>query len=212
MFTGIIEEIGKVKHIKKGPKSIALTITAHKVLNDTLVGDSISTNGVCLTVTHINSQEFTVDVMYETLKRTNMQGISINQVVNLERALTLKSRLGGHMVSGHIDGIGKLISITREDIANVLTINTSKDITKYIIKKGSVTVDGISLTVVDVDQVSFKVSIIPHTENQTTLLIKKVGDLLNIECDMIGKYVEKLLQGNENGKYLTLESLKTYGY
>lgn len=212
MFTGIIEEIGKVKRIKKGPKSVALVVHAKKVLEDTRVGDSIATNGICLTVTQMNHEEFTVDVMDETIKRSNMQYLKVGSKVNLERALTLQTRLGGHMVSGHIDGIGTIVSVQKVDIAHIYTITASKDILKYVIKKGSIALDGISLTVVDVNEKQFKVSIIPHTKDETILFSKYVGDSLNIECDLIGKYVEKLLQANNQKNGITTEMLQKYGF
>lgn len=211
MFTGIIEEIGKIKKIKQGSKSVVLTIEAAKVLNDTAIGDSIATNGVCLTVTHIDHNSFEVDVMHETLKRSNLYELKINSLVNLERALTLSSRLGGHMVSGHIDGVGTISNITKDDIAYRITITTEPHITRYIIDKGSITIDGISLTVIKVTTQSFEVSIIPHTKEETTLLSKRVGDTVNLENDMIAKYVEKLLE-HKPSESLTEDILKKYGY
>jgi len=211
MFTGIIEEIGKIKKIRQGSKSVSLTIEAAKVLNDTQIGDSISTNGVCLTVTHKDGMSFDVDVMSETLKRSNLYDLKINSLVNLERALTLQTRLGGHMVSGHIDGVGVISNITKDDIAYLLTIQTKPHITKYIIEKGSIAIDGISLTVVGVENESFVVSVIPHTKDETTLLSKMIGDTVNLECDMIAKYVEKLLNNKEPEK-LSEAMLKKYGY
>lgn len=211
MFTGIIEEVGTVNRIRKGSKSVALTISAKKVLENTAIGDSIATNGVCLTVTEKYPNSFTVDVMFETLNRTNIKDLTVGSPLNLERALTLNSRLGGHMVSGHIDGIGKIISIHKEDIASIYTIETDPDLLKYIIKKGSIAIDGISLTVVDVNDQRFSVSIIPHTIAETTLSKRKVYDSVNIECDLIGKYVEKLLK-TENSSNISETMLKNYGF
>lgn len=193
MFTGIIEEIGKVKGIKEGEKSSVLIIEAKDVLEGTIIGDSISVNGVCLTVTELLSNSFQVDVMAETLDRSNIGQLTINQELNLERALNLEKRLGGHIVSGHIDGTGTIQEYREDDNAVWVTIAASSDLLRYIIEKGSIAVDGISLTVAQVDESSFAVSIIPHTAEQTILLKKNVGDTVNIECDMIGKYVEKLL-------------------
>lgn len=211
MFTGIIEEIGRIKKISHGAKSACLGIEAHKVLKDTHIGDSIATNGVCLTVTDMKPGYFEVDVMHETLKRSNLAELKTGSSVNLERALTLNTRLGGHMVSGHIDGIGTIHRIYKEDIAQKIVISTTKDITKYIINKGSIAIDGISLTVVYVLDHEFEVSIIPHTKDETTLLSKKVGDTVNLECDLIGKYVEKLLS-NKGSQGVTEEMLKKFGY
>ncbi|MDO9629275.1 MAG: riboflavin synthase, partial [Acholeplasmataceae bacterium] len=211
MFTGIIEEIGIVKSIKKGPKSAVLTISASKVLKDTKLGDSISTSGVCLSVTKMDEQSFTVDVMNETLNRTTIQRLTPGSRVNLERAMQVGDRFGGHIVSGHIDGVGTISSITKLDIARLIYIQANSDILKYIIDQGSIAIDGISLTVVKVDQYGFSVSIIPLTQKDTTLLDKRVGEAVNLECDVISKYVEKLL-GSTNQKGITLESLKKYGF
>ena len=211
MFTGIIEEIGKIKHIDQRTKHVTLTIQATKILEDTKKGDSISTNGVCLTVTDLASDEFKVDMIYETLNRTTMKELKIGSKVNLERALTLSTRLGGHMVSGHIDGIGRIENIVKDDRALVMNIKTEPHILKYIIEKGSVAIDGISLTVVDVHPHSFQVSIIPHTQYETILIHKKVNDIVNIECDLIGKYVEKLIHSQEHHP-LTEAYLKNMGY
>lgn len=197
MFTGIIEEIGEVKYIKKGINSSRLLIKAKKVLENTKIGDSVSTNGVCLTVTNISNDNFEADVMSETLRRSNLGGLKIGSKVNLERALTLEKRLGGHIVSGHIDGTSKIISFLREDNAIWITLKADKNILKYIIFKGSVTIDGVSLTVAYVDDEIFKVSIIPHTRSETNLLSKNINETVNIECDLIGKYVEKLLGLNQ---------------
>ncbi|MCQ4923679.1 riboflavin synthase [Tissierella carlieri] len=193
MFTGIVEEIGKVQGIRRGEKSFTLTISGSLVLDKTFIGDSICTNGVCLTVTKINNNSFEADVMVETLRRSNLGVLKIGSYVNLERALALDKRLGGHLVSGHIDGVGEIISREKEDNATWITIKASPDILRYIIEKGSITIDGISLTVAYVDEYVFKVSIIPHTSINTTLLDKIRGDKVNLECDLIGKYVEKLL-------------------
>lgn len=193
MFTGIIEEIGTIKSIKKGEKSSVLTIKGPKVVQGTRIGDSISTNGVCLTVTKIENDSFETDVMSESLKRTTIGELTSGSSVNLERALSLETRLGGHMVSGHIDGTGKIKAFRQDDNAVWVTVEASTDVLRYIIEKGSIAIDGVSLTVVLVDDQSFQVSIIPHTSEETVLLTKQPGDKVNLECDMIGKYVEKLL-------------------
>lgn len=194
MFTGIIEEIGEIQSIKKGDKSSRLLIKANKVLKDTKIGDSISTNGVCLTVTSISSNSFEADVMAETLRKSNLGDLKKLNKVNLERALSIKSRLGGHIVSGHIDGVGKIADFTKEDNAVWITIKAPTEILRYIVLKGSIAIDGVSLTVAYVDDEIFKVSIIPHTGDETILLNKKIGETVNLECDVIGKYVEKLLK------------------
>ncbi|WP_333638259.1 riboflavin synthase [Tissierella praeacuta] len=193
MFTGIVEEIGKIQGIKKGEKSSTLIISASRVLDKTFVGDSICTNGVCLTATKINKGSFEADIMAETLRRSNLGNLKIGSPVNLERALTLDKRLGGHLVSGHIDGVGEIVSRQKEDNALWITIKTSAEILKYVIEKGSIAIDGISLTVAYVDENIFKVSIIPHTGGHTILLDKPQGETVNLECDQLGKYVEKLL-------------------
>ncbi|MDU2123801.1 MAG: riboflavin synthase [Clostridium celatum] len=217
MFTGIIEELGVIQEIKKGSKSSKLLIKANKVLESTKVGDSICTNGVCLTVTDLKINSFEADIMAETLRRSNLGDLKVGSKVNLERALTLQSRLGGHIVSGHIDGTGEVISLVKEDNATWVTIKTTNDILRYIVLKGSITIDGISLTVAYVDDKSFKVSIIPHTAQETTLLNKTNGDTVNLECDVISKYVEKLMGLTPMDKYnesasITEDFLKINGF
>lgn len=194
MFTGIIEEIGQIKHIALGTKSSAMIIGADKVLDDVKIGDSISTNGVCLTVSRFGSDYFEADVMAETMRRTNFRELKPGDKVNLERAMQLNGRFGGHIVSGHVDGTGVIVSMKKEENAVWVSIGTNENILKYIVEKGSITIDGISLTVTYVDDHIFKVSIIPHTGAQTTLLGKKIGDSVNLENDLIGKYVEKMLK------------------
>ena len=191
MFTGIIEEIGTVKQLVPGKVSYRLTVSAGKVLEGTQVGDSIATNGICLTVTAIHGNNFDA----ETVRRTNFSSLHAGSRVNLERALTPMSRLGGHIVSGHIDGTGTISDMTREDNAVWVTVQTKPDLLKYMIEKGSIAIDGVSLTIAYVDDSCFKVSVIPHTGEETILLKKKPGDTVNLECDLIGKYVEKLLLG-----------------
>lgn len=193
MFTGIIEEIGKIQSVTKGEISAKISINAKKVLEDVKLGDSISTNGVCLTVTNFTRSNFTVDVMAETMRRTNLSILSQGAEVNLERALKVGDRFGGHIVSGHIDGTGRITEFKKEDNAIWVTIRTDSSILKYIIPKGSIAIDGISLTVAYVDEEVFKVSVIPHTKDFTTLLHKNIGDMVNLECDLVGKYIEKLI-------------------
>lgn len=193
MFTGIVEEIGTVKNIIKGSRSIKLAIAAQKVLENTNLGDSIAVNGVCLTVTALGKNGFTADVMPESMSKTNMGKLKPGDRVNLERALTLASRLGGHIVSGHIDGVGEIIDMEKDDNAVRVTLTASSKVMKYIVSEGSVALDGVSLTVAHLGESDFTVSLIPHTAQVTTLLDKKVGDKLNVENDVVGKYVERLL-------------------
>lgn len=193
MFTGIIEEIGTIKGIKRGNRSVVLEVKAKKVLEDLKVGDSIATNGVCLTVTSFSGGSFCADVMPETMQRSNLGGLHAGDPVNLERALSLNGRLGGHIVSGHVDGMGKIVGREKDENAIWVTIATSADLLRYIVEKGSITIDGISLTVVAVTDSGFTVSIIPHTQDETTLVKKQVGDDVNLENDVIAKYVEKLM-------------------
>jgi len=197
LFTGIIEEVGKVQEVIKATKSAKIVIDARKVLEDVMIGDSISTNGVCLTVTEFSTSSFVVDVMAETMRRSNLHLLKVGDEVNLERALRVGDRLGGHIVSGHIDGTGIITEYEKEDNAVWVTISARREILRYIVQKGSITIDGISLTVAYINDKVFKVSIIPHTKEITTLLRKKVGDLVNLECDMVGKYVEKLIMNKE---------------
>lgn len=193
MFTGIVEEIGLVKEIIPGNKSIKLTIKCEKIMDDVKVGDSIAVNGICLTVTSLDNGAFTADVMPQTMRKTNLGNLRTGEKVNLERALRPVDRMGGHIVSGHIDGTGVILSKEEEDNAIWLEISAPSDILKYIVVRGSVALDGVSLTVAYVDEKSFKVSLIPHTASVTILGSKKPGDRINIECDMLGKYVEKLM-------------------
>lgn len=193
MFTGIIEEIGTIKSINSTGISSQLCINANKILEDTKIGDSIAVNGVCLTVTSIKSNLFTADVMAETLRRSNLGSLLPQSKVNLERAMPANGRFGGHIVSGHIDGTGTIVETKPEGNAVWIKINCSDNLLKYIIHKGSITIDGISLTVAKVTDSDFSVSIIPHTAANTTLLQKKSGDVVNLENDVVGKYIEKLL-------------------
>lgn len=209
MFTGIIEEMGVLKDSVKGNESVHLTIQAEKVLENTQIGDSIATNGVCLTVVKMTDDSMTVDVMHETLKNTNLGLLSKGDSLNLERALMPSSRMGGHFVSGHVDGVGIIESIRDDGIAKRLKIKVPEALTKAMIEKGSIAVDGISLTLVGVHQDAFEISLIPHTQDVTTLLKKSVGDTVNIETDMIGKYLEKMLQGKKD---VTSSDLRKWGY
>lgn len=198
MFTGIIEEIGTVVSISKGAKSSSLTLQGDVIFEDMHIGDSIAVNGVCLTVTEMNTKTFTADVMAETLRRSSLGSLTKGSKVNMERAMAANGRFGGHIVSGHIDGTGEIESFVKEDTAVWVTIQTTEKILKYIIEKGSITIDGISLTVAYVDNRCFKVSLIPHTAGHTTLLTKKAGDIVNLENDIVGKYIDKLMHFDDS--------------
>lgn len=211
MFTGIIEEIGKIKSVTRGSRSVTLEVEARKVLEDTRTGDSIATNGVCLTVTALTPTSFRADVMPETMRRTALGMLKPDERVNLERALCLNSRLGGHLVAGHVDGTGRITDMQRDDIAVWITVAASPALLRYVIGKGSVTVDGVSLTVAYVDEAVFKVSVIPHTQEQTTLTSKRVGDVVNLENDLIARYVEKFVGGEGHGG-LSLDFLQANGF
>ncbi len=193
MFTGIVEEMGCVKSVQHGAVSSFVEIKAEAVLSDAHIGDSIAVNGVCLTVTNITADSFRADVMNETLSRSSLGTLRQGSFVNLERAMSANGRFGGHIVSGHIDGTGTIADIKKDGIAVWYTITSSPEILRYIVEKGSVAIDGISLTVADVSDTDFKISVIPHTAAQTVLGFKKSGDIVNIENDIIGKYVEKLM-------------------
>ncbi|MCR5149515.1 MAG: riboflavin synthase [Eubacterium sp.] len=200
MFTGLIEEVGRIKSIIHGQASAILYIKASKIMDDVHIGDSIAVNGVCLTATSVNPDGFTADVMAETLRRSNLGDLGSGSQVNLERAMAANGRFGGHIVSGHIDGTGVIRSFQKEDNAIWVTISCKSEILRLIVEKGSITIDGISLTVAYVDDEVFKVSIIPHTASETTLITKKAGDKVNLENDVVGKYVEKLLTHSDSSK------------
>lgn len=193
MFTGIVEEVGRVAAVRKGAHSAVLTVEASTVLEDVHLGDSIATNGVCLTVTDFTRSTFSADVMHETLNRSSLGALRPGSPVNLERAMLAGGRFGGHIVSGHIDGTGTIRNIREDDNAVWYTIEAPRSIIRFIVEKGSIAIDGISLTVASVSDSTFSVSIIPHTRAQTNLAGKHVGDVVNLENDVVGKYVERLL-------------------
>ncbi|HET7521745.1 MAG TPA: riboflavin synthase [Bacillales bacterium] len=193
MFTGIVESIGNIKHIKQTGDTFTMAIEADDILTDADIGDSISVNGVCLTITSLSPGYFTVDIMRETVKATNLQSLVEGSSVNLERSMPANGRFGGHFVSGHVDGTGKIVKKERQGNAVYYDIQTSAGITRYLIQKGSVAVDGTSLTVFAVTDRAFTISLIPHTLDATVLGQKQAGDIVNIECDLVGKYIEKLL-------------------
>jgi len=219
MFTGLVEEKGKLISLRRGADSAHLKIGARLVMSGMQTGDSIAVNGVCLTVTTFDEGAFTADVMAETLAKTNLGELQAGDRVNLERAMRLGDRLGGHLVSGHIDGVGTIIKKERHDIATLITVAAPPAGMRYIIKKGSVAVDGTSLTVVDFNEDSFQVSLIPHTAHATVLGEKKPGDRVNLEGDMIGKYVERWLGARQReesekapSKGLSAELLAEHGF
>lgn len=197
MFTGIVEELGIIKSMNMSGKSGTVNIKAKKVLEGTHIGDSIAVNGICLTVTSITENGFSADVMAETVRRSSLSGCRANDEVNLERAMAADGRFGGHIVSGHIDGTGTIASLSREENAVWVTVRAKPSIIRYIVEKGSICIDGISLTVAKVSSDNFSVSVIPHTAGQTTLLKKKIGDIVNLENDIVGKYVERFLNAGQ---------------
>ena len=215
MFTGIVEEVGTIRNIKRGQHSAILTIHAKTVLEETRIGDSIAVNGICLTVTRLFPDGFSADVMHETLNRSSLGALGVKSPVNLERAMLAGGRFGGHIVSGHIDGTGTIRDVRRDGNAVWYTIQAPEPILQLIVEKGSIAIDGISLTVARVDHVSFSVSIIPHTLQETALAFKRAGDIVNLENDCIGKYVAKLIGAEEEdkaGKGMTREFLQRYGF
>lgn len=216
MFTGIVEELGTIKNISIQGTSGQIVIKAGKVLEGTRIGDSIAVNGICLTVISLQQDGFTADVMSETVRRSSLDTARKGDKVNLERAMAADGRFGGHIVSGHIDGTGKIIAYKQEENAVWVTIETTRKIMQLIMEKGSICIDGISLTVASVSDTSFQVSVIPHTGKETTLLKKKQGDIVNLENDIVGKYIQKLMglepKGDDIVKSgITMEFLEEYG-
>ena len=197
MFTGLVAELGTVQRLARQGSSYHLTVGAKKVLTNLKIGDSVAVNGACLTVVRMDEGGFTADVMPETVRLTNIGSLQPGSKVNLERTLRLCDGLDGHIVSGHVEGLGTISEQRPEGIAVVVTIATPPELLKYIIKKGSIAIDGISLTVTEVTDTSFSVSLIPHTAKETTLGFKKVGDSVNLETDILGKYVERMLTWNK---------------
>jgi riboflavin synthase len=214
MFTGIIEELGTIGHIKTGSQSLELTILAKTVLNDVKLGDSIAVNGVCLTVTSFGDQQFTVDVMPETYHATSLAKIKVGDKINLESSLRFNGKLGGHFVTGHVDGIGIIKQITPVDNALNYKIGMDKNLMQYCINKGSIAIDGTSLTIFGVGDDWLNIALIPHTVKNSVIGSKKVGDIVNIECDMLGKYVLNLAKANtlQVPSNITRETLAKNGF
>lgn len=210
MFTGIIEEMGTVRRLNQSPNRCELELSASKVLEGTQIGDSIAVNGVCLTIIRLGEEHFTADVMPETLRRSNLGQLKPGSKVNLERAMAANGRFGGHIVAGHIDGTGKILAMQPEGNAVLVTISATPELLRYVVEKGSIAIDGISLTVAKVSHTDFTVSLIPHTGEETTLLKHRPGEIVNLETDIIGKYVEKLMQPKSNG--VTMELLQQNGF
>lgn len=205
MFTGIVEEVGIVRDI-----STKLTIEAKKVLEDMNIGDSIAVNGACLTVISVDKKSFSVELMPETVRRTNLGRLCYGERVNLERALLADGRFGGHFVQGHVDDVGKIVSVWREDRAVILRLAAPQHLMRYIVDKGFIAVDGVSLTVIEPEDSSFSVSLVGYTLEHTTLGQKRPGDIVNLEVDIIGKYVERLNRTSNQG--VTLEFLEKHGF
>lgn len=216
MFTGIVEEVGRLRVLEMRGNSGSLSIQAKTVLEGTKIGDSIAVNGICLTVTSLLADGFTADIMAETVRRSSLKNAKQGDMVNLERAMAADGRFGGHMVSGHIDGTGIIQEYRREENAVWVTIGASEEILELIVEKGSICIDGISLTVATLSDTAFQVSVIPHTAKETTLIQKRVGDTVNLENDVVGKYVQRLLgkkpAGGSTGSSLTMETLLELGY
>ena len=214
MFTGIIEEIGTVKEVRHGHRSAVVTISAEKVLPGTSIGDSIAVNGVCLTVIAMDDDSFSADATPETISRSSLGQMHRGSRVNLERAMAADGRFGGHIVMGHIDGTGKVSRVIKDDNSVLLSIEAAPDLMRYIVEKGSIAIDGISLTVAEVRESGFTVSVIPHTASETTIGWMVAGTAVNLEADIIGKYAEKFLMHeiSPRKKGITAEMLSEYGF
>ncbi len=200
IFTGLVEEMGEVISVARGEKSLKIKIRCNKVLEGAKIGDSIATNGTCLTAVELGNNYFTADCMFETVKRTNLKRLKSGSKVNLEKSLTLATPLGGHLVTGDVDCEGKIMSIKQEGIAKIYEISVEPRLMKYVVEKGRITLDGASLTIVGFTKESISVSLIPHTQEMITLGYKRTGDYINVETDLIGKYVERLLHFDNKNK------------
>ena len=206
MFTGIVEEVGRIKSASAGK----MQISAQKVLEGVQLGDSIAVNGICLTVITLADETFSVEVMPETLRRTNLGTLRVGDVVNLERALEVGGRMGGHFVQGHVDGTGKIISFRPEGEAIIMKVSAPPEIMRYVVEKGFIAIEGISLTIVICDATSFSVSLVTYTRQNTSLNAKQPGDLVNLEVDILAKYVEKFIGGSQSG--MSMEFLAEHGF
>ncbi len=214
MFTGIIEEIGKIQSINPISGGMQIKIACSKILEDISIDDSICINGVCLTAIKVESDGFWVDAVGATLEKTTFTKMKLSTFVNLERSLKLNDRLGGHFVQGHVNGIGTILAIKRLGENYFLKLNVEESLQHYLIEEGSITIDGISLTIAELENSKLGISIIPHTWKNTAFQFKKVGDKVNVETDVLAKYIEKLLNKNEAGKasHITENWLKELGY
>ncbi len=212
MFTGIVEDIGTIKALQINKNSMKITVQSSKVAEDVGLGDSIAVNGVCLTVTHFTNRELTMDVMPETVKATNLHQLTIGDPVNLERAMPANGRFGGHFVAGHVDGVGKILR--KRPVANAvyIDIELSEELTSFCIPKGSVTIDGTSLTIFHVETKQVTISLIPHTYKETILGMKKVGAFVNIETDLVGKYILNELKNGQGKSMITRDYLARHGF
>lgn len=198
MFTGLIEEIGRIKSLQHSGEASKISIEAKKILDDLKIDDSVSVNGVCLTVVEVNSKGFVAEAVEETIKKTTLSDISSGQKVNLERALTLSTRLGGHLVLGHVDTFGKIIEIRKQTLGTLIKLSYPLEFENYVVREGSICIDGVSLTISEVNGTNFMVSIIPHTAENTLIQEYSRGTKVNLEFDIIGKYVEKMVTGKSN--------------
>jgi len=214
LFTGIIEEVGTVSAVRPAANSLQLSIRCNKVLSDVKKGDSLAVNGVCLTVSDFSSNQFTADVMPETVKATTLQALRTGSPVNLERAMAANGRFGGHIVSGHVDGTGEIVSVRQKENAIYMEISIATKLLKYFIPKGSVTVDGTSLTVFGVTSIGFIISLIPVTQGDSIIGRKRAGDRVNVECDMLAKYIERLITTDKENPTggLTMDTLIASGF
>lgn len=212
MFTGIVEDIGTIKALQSNKNSMKITVQSSKVAEDVGLGDSIAVNGVCLTVTHFTDEELTMDVMPETVKATNLHQLTIGDPVNLERAMPANGRFGGHFVAGHVDGIGKILR--KRPVANAvyIDIELSEELTSFCIPKGSITIDGTSLTIFQVETNQVTISLIPHTYKETILGMKKMGAFVNIETDLVGKYILNDLKNGQGKSMITRDYLARHGF
>jgi len=212
MFTGLVEEVGQIRVCQKRGDGLSLTIKASHILSDLAIGDSVAIDGVCLTVEKFTSFDFSVQAVGETVSRTTLGHKSVGDNVNLERAMQAKSRFGGHFVQGHVDGVASILNIEKRDPGYWLTVRLPEDLVRFVVEKGSITLDGLSLTVAKIESANISVAIIPHTWNMTTLQHKKVGQKINVEVDILAKYINNFLQPYKNTSGLSLDKLSELGF